>query len=238
MTQLPFSYPGLELEVFSHARRWKRYVREIVGPFLGKRVLEVGAGIGSTTAAVCDGAQETWLCLEPDKNLRAILVDKIERGELPGCCKASSSTVSELTADEHFTTVLYVDTLEHIEDDQLEVASAVHHLTPSGFLVVLAPAHQWLYSPFDAAIGHYRRYTRRTLLKLTTPSLRPVLVRYCDAAGLLTSLANRLLLRSTTPTHAQIQFWDRVFVPVSRVIDPLLLNNVGKSVVVVWQRTG
>ena len=48
------------------------------------------------------------------------------------------------------------------------------------------------------------------------------------------SLANRLLLRASMPTDGQIKFWDRILVPVSRVIDPVLARSVGKSVVAIW----
>jgi hypothetical protein len=48
------------------------------------------------------------------------------------------------------------------------------------------------------------------------------------------SLANRLLLRASMPTAGQIMFWDRVLVPVSRVIDPVLARSIGKSVVAIW----
>jgi len=48
------------------------------------------------------------------------------------------------------------------------------------------------------------------------------------------SLANRLLLRASMPTDGQIKFWDRMLVPVSRVIDPVLARSIGKSVVAIW----
>jgi hypothetical protein len=64
--------------------------------------------------------------------------------------------------------------------------------------------------------------------------LRPVEAFYLDAVGMAASMANRLLLRASMPTQGQILFWDRVLVPASRVIDPLLARSVGKSVVAIW----
>jgi hypothetical protein len=102
--------------------------------------------------------------------------------------------------------------------------------------VVLAPAHQGLYSPFDRAVGHWRRYSRRSLLAAAPPTLRSVAAYYLDAVGMVASLGNRFLLRKSMPTHDQLMFWDRVLVPASRVIDPILAHRVGKSVVAVWTR--
>jgi hypothetical protein len=101
---------------------------------------------------------------------------------------------------------------------------------------VLAPAHQALYSPFDQALGHYRRYSRSSLLQAAPPSLELVSTYYLDAVGVLASTANRLLLRASEPTVGQIRFWDRVLIPLSRVIDPILGFRVGKSVVAIWSR--
>jgi hypothetical protein len=57
-----------------------------------------------------------------------------------------------------------------------------------------------------------------------------------DSAGLLASLGNRLLLRQSMPSEAQIQAWDSLLVPPSRILDRLTLGRVGKSVLGVWSR--
>ena len=146
--------------------------------------------------------------------------------------------VRDLPIDAVFDCVLYVDVLEHIEDGNRELQCAADHLAPDGHLVVLCPAHQWLFSPFDEAIGHYRRYSRRTLRRAGPLAFRLVRLRYLDSVGLLASLANRILLRSSTPSHRQIRFWDRFMVPVSGIIDPILGYHLGKSIIAVWRRTG
>ena len=86
------------------------------------------------------------------------------------------------------------------------------------------------------AIGHHRRYTRKSLAALAPEGLVRERLDYLDAAGFFLSLGNRLLLKSAHPTAAQILFWDRRVIPVSRVLDPLLLRRAGKSVLAVWRR--
>lgn len=125
--------------------------------------------------------------------------------------------------------------MEHIEDDLAETTAAAGHLRRGGHLVVVAPAHQTLYTAFDAAIGHFRRYDKATLLQAVSPLLEVKVLWYVDAAGAFASMANRYLLRSANPSDRQILFWDRVLVPVSRIVDPLLGHRVGKSIVGVWK---
>jgi hypothetical protein len=153
-----------------------------------------------------------------------------------GFCTPRLGTTSDLADQERFDTVIYADVLEHIQDDRAELARVTRHLAQNGTLIVLAPAHQWLYSPFDAAIGHFRRYKLASLLALRPPELAVARARYLDAAGLLTSLGNKLLLKQSAPTHAQIRLWDRVMVRVSRRLDPVVAFRLGKSVLVIWRK--
>jgi hypothetical protein len=202
-------------------------------------VLEVGAGIGTTSKALCRGHHQRWICLEPD----SAQVDKIrlliEQGELPPFCETARGVLGGDAAalrGRAVDSVLYVDVLEHIENDRAELQKAAEHVAPSGYIVVMSPAHQWLYTEFDRNIGHYRRYDRGGLVKLFPAGGRIVVARYLDSVGLLASAGNRLFLRSGMPNAGQIKLWDRVFVPLSKRLDPLLWHGLGKSVLVVWQR--
>jgi protein-L-isoaspartate O-methyltransferase len=60
------TYVGTELELFCDANNWKAYFRDLLAPYPGGDVLEVGAGVGATTRVLCDGLQTSWLALEPD----------------------------------------------------------------------------------------------------------------------------------------------------------------------------
>jgi SAM-dependent methyltransferase len=233
----PYSYVGSELEVFQHAKRWKAYYASGLRRFVVGDVLEVGAGLGATSRFLCDGRQRSWTCLEPDQRLYDVLAASLKTQPLASPASAVLGTAASLPADEQFDSILYVDVLEHIEDDRAELVASAARLRSRGHLVVLAPAHQTLFSPFDEAIGHFRRYDKGSLLAAAPPELQLVSAYYLDAVGVAASLANRMLLRSAMPTPAQIKFWDGVLVPVSRVVDPILRYSVGKSVIGIWTRS-
>ncbi len=227
-------YIGSELELFAEAQRWKRYLRSAMTPYIRGRVLEVGAGIGAMTKALHGGSETSWTCLEPDPMLSAKLSNVVSG--LPGNLLVVNGTLSDLPATATFDSILYVDVLEHIELDAAEVELAAQHLAPGGRLIVLCPAHQALYSPFDHHIGHYRRYDSGMFRALTPPGTMIDSVRYLDSAGFFLSLANRLLLRANMPTRRQVLIWDRLFVPISRLTDRLTGGRIGKSVLAVWAR--
>jgi SAM-dependent methyltransferase len=237
------AYVGQELELFAHARNWKRYWSATIRPYLRGDVLEVGAGIGANTRLLLDeqsGAISRWVCLEPDARLLEQLRTSLNsRTDAAGVrIEPRLGTMADLNPTEQFDAVLYIDVLEHIADDSDEMRRAAAHLREGGRCIVLSPAHQWLFSEFDAAIGHHRRYSRKSLKAAAegVHSLRLERLCYLDSCGLLASTANRLLLRQSMPDLRQILFWDRFLVRGSRLLDPLLLHRAGKSVLGVWTR--
>lgn len=230
------AYAGTELELFADAHNWKAYLFAQIEPHVRGRVLEVGAGIGGTTRVFARARHDDWLSVEPDPKLAAEIVKARDAGRLPASVRVCVGTTATLDAAARFDTALYIDVLEHLEDDRRELEAVCRKLAPGGTLAIAGPAMQWLYSPFDAAIGHYRRYTRGSLARAVPQGMERVRLRYLDCAGVALSLANRLLLRSAYPTSKQIAIWDRWVVPVSRLLDPLMGRWTGKSVLGIWRK--
>jgi SAM-dependent methyltransferase len=231
------SYVGSELELFREARRWKGYIRQQLAQHIRGDVLEVGAGLGGTTPAVHSSDCRSWTCLEPDPAMEADLTRAVadlrdNQGLSPRVLVGSLASVP---TERRFDTALYLDVLEHIDDDRGELARAARVLRPGGRLVVLSPAWNWLYSPFDRAIGHFRRYSKKSLLACAPEGSTLVVSRYLDSAGVAASAANRLLMRQSMPSAAQIRVWDRWLVPLSQRLDPLTAYKLGKSVLAVWR---
>lgn len=228
-----FHYVGSELDLFAEARNWKAYWSRRIGSFVCGDVLEVGAGIGSNTGLMCGETNGRWICLEPDPSLASQLDENLKgRDQLQSFC----GTLQALVRQESFDTILYVDVLEHIKDDVAEMKEAAARLRPKGRIIVLSPAHQWLFTPFDASIGHFRRYNRSTLKKVSPPGLILEQMFYLDSCGIAASTANQLLLKQSMPTRKQIGIWDRWMIPVSKAMDPILGYSLGKSIVGIWRR--
>ena len=230
-----YVYSGQELELFAKAAQWKSYFATKLGPHLQGRVVESGAGLGANTSPLlASSSAASWLCLEPDSRNFEGLSSALARLGDPrvSARKATVVDLQERSAD----TILYIDVLEHIENDADELRAAASALDVGGRIAVLAPAHPSLYSEFDKAIGHYRRYTRDSLSKLAPADCRLVESYYLDSVGLLASTANRFLLKQGTPNEKQIRFWDKCLVTASKVIDPIVMHRLGKSVVAVWER--
>lgn len=229
-----YSYPGNELDLFAEAGNWKTYLSRMCVSFVKGDVLEVGAGIGSTTSFLCHSRIRSWTCLEPDAALSKTLCDNLARCGLQERTRVLTCDVRMIPAERLFDTIVYVDVLEHISDDVGELLSAADHLRASGRLIVVAPAHTWLYSEFDESLGHHRRYNKKSLRHAAPALLSEMRLLYLDSAGLVASLMNRLWLHHSMPTARQIRFWDRTLVPISCFLDRLVCYRLGKTVIGVW----
>lgn len=229
-------YIGEELDLFSQATNWKAYWSGRIAPLLGTRVLEVGAGMGANTSILCGPRQQRWLSIEPDERLMTILMNRVKTDSKLARVDVRLGTLDCIHAHELFDSILYIDVLEHIDDDRSELERAGSFLRKDGSLIVLAPAHQWLYSPFDKAVGHFRRYSKRALSAIGPSGLALEQLYYIDTAGLIASMGNLLLLRKSLPTMKQIELWDSRLIPLSMKLDPWLRFTTGKTIIAVWKK--
>lgn len=233
-----YQYVGVELDRFAQVTNWKAYIKSEIGNYIKGHVLEVGAGIGGITGILFSGREESWACLEPDNDLFNRLTKSLDNlpsvnNEFP---KAIKGNIDHPALDRKFDTILYIDVLEHIENDVLEVKKASQKLEKEGVLIVLAPAHQWLFSSYDDKVGHFRRYSKNQLIKIRHPGTRLLRLRYLDSVGILASLINKIILGGNIPTRYQLVFWDRCMVPISHLLDSILGHKIGKSVYAIWQK--
>ena len=227
-----YKYPGEELALFQHAKHWKKYFSRQIKPYLKGKVLEAGAGIGNNTNLLNDGSFLTWL--EPDTEMAIKLQKNILNKTSPANCSIQKGTINNI--NEKFDTIIYIDVLEHIEADKEELQKANDLLNKCGHIIVLSPAYNHLYIPFDKAIGHYRRYNKRMLGKLSPPGTDIIKCQYLDTMGYFGLLINKIFMRHTMPSRNKILIWDRFLVPVSAVTDLLFFHSFGKSIISIWKK--
>jgi len=230
-----YHYAGTELDAFSCARLWKRYWWGQISQFVGRDILEVGAGCGNNIEWFDRKPGVRYTGVEPDGKLAGVLKSRLDRTAF------ESSTVvtgfsGDLPSGNRFDTVVYLDVLEHIEDDRRELRTALDLLQVGGHLIILAPAYPWLYSAFDRSVGHCRRYDIPALRRVMPEGLVEVRVRYLDAMGLLASLAMKIGSRSGTASKFGVTLWDRLLVPLSRCLDPVTGYGIGRSLLFIARK--
>lgn len=212
---LPF-----ELAALARAQNYQKWVFDTVEPFLGRRILEIGAGIGNMSRWL--PSQERLILSECDPNLIDILQKTLASDEK----RASNVVVRsfdfmndpiEPFCEENLDTILSFNVLEHVEDDLLALDRLCRILRSSHApgpkrLVTFVPAHNWAYGSFDRHFGHYRRYSYTMFERLAqkvAPETR-IEARYFNLIGLLGWIINGKILSKSTIGPGAIQTFERL----------------------------
>ncbi len=158
----------LTLEAFEQARRYNHWIFTRFSEHIGARVLEIGSGIGNLVADVLKHPRvEEVVATDCNSSSLATLNDRLGADPRLSCVKwdASMAPPPELQG-RSFDTIICSNVLEHIEDHQTALHSMASLLRPEGKLLLLVPAHPYLYCRLDKELGHFRRYRRRELVAL------------------------------------------------------------------------
>lgn len=126
----------------------------------GSELLEIGAGQGAIGARLA--TRFRYLGIESDATSGATARDRVSAagGEL------RIGLADEVVGDRHVDALVAFEVLEHLQDDQAALLSWSRWLRPGARVVVSMPAGPHRFGPWDAAVGHYRRYTRTQVRQL------------------------------------------------------------------------
>src|SRR5947209_17389227 len=143
-------------------RRYTVFLWDLMRPFVGRRVLEVGSGTGVMTRYLATREEVVASDLDPEyvELLKRTFADKpnvvVRRLDL-------GRLAEDGLAPHRFDTVVCANVLEHVADDAGSLRAMRELLVPGGRVVLIVPALHALYGAIDVAIGHYRRYTREEI---------------------------------------------------------------------------
>ena len=226
-------YPGKDLEAMSFAVNYHRWIIDEFGPYLGETVAEIGAGIGSVSKLLLGKPIKRLFAFEPSRNLYPLLAEELRQEER---AKAVNDFFSPQYAQESFDSVVYINVLEHIQDDRTELANAIGVLRPNGHVLLFVPALAWLYSDFDKQMGHFRRYAKKDLSCLVRHvGFTLVKARYFDLAGVIPWYINFVLLRNSI-SSGSVSLYDKLVVPMIRLIESAVPPPIGKNVLLIGKK--
>jgi SAM-dependent methyltransferase len=232
---------GLEtLRSFSSAHAFNKWLVDQIHPWCRGFLFEAGSGIGNLSKLFLDAGYPMVLSdLRPEycEHLRNLfsgheLCRAVVEADLsePGMEKACLQWAGR------FETVVAINVIEHIRDDQAAIQNCYKLLKPEGRIVLLVPAYQALYNSFDRDLGHFRRYTRKSLvLLLEANGFRVIHSRYFNFAGLVGWLLSGHLLRYKSIPSGQLRLFNRL-VPLFRWFDWITFRQVGVSVIAVGEK--
>jgi 2-polyprenyl-3-methyl-5-hydroxy-6-metoxy-1,4-benzoquinol methylase len=236
-TQTQDRYAADDLEIMQDARRYAAHVYALFRDHIGTRVLEVGCGIGTMTRRLVEAA-EVVVAIEP--NVACATRARAALGSHPRFdlreCHLEQCDPTEL-ASHRFDTVFCVNVLEHIEDDVAALKTFREAVVPGGKVLIFVPAVQAAYGPLDAALGHHRRYSKRSLARaFAAAGLELEVLRYTNPIGLLGWMYGARITKSTLHSSRQIGLYETLVAPWALPLDRLIPPPIGLSLVAVGRR--
>lgn len=229
------SYSGIK-ELWAIEGSLHRYNNQIIEKILsylgiGNRILEFGAGIGTLA--------ELWHrkigvrpdCVEIDENLCIIL-----EGRGFKCYRHLSD------APDNYDGIYLSNVLEHVEADVEALTSLKEKLKKGALIAIYVPAHQFLYSPLDKAVGHYRRYGMRELVRKVESAGFSVEYRsYSDSIGffmlMVLKVLNKKRSENAMSNNVLLRIYDRFIFPISNILDCIGFKYIiGKNLFLVARR--
>ncbi len=228
-------YPGKELEAMSFALTYHKWILKEFEPFLGKTIAEVGAGNGSVSKLLLEKSINSLFAFEPSQNIYPLLEKELRHEKR---ATVINDFFSPKYAQYSFDSIIYINVLEHIEDDKTELTNVLQTLKPNGHLLLFVPALEWLYSNLDSQIGHFRRYKKRELTKLVSEvGFNIVKARYFDMAGIIPWYINFVLLKNYINV-GNVSLYDKLVVPIMKLIENTVAPPIGKNILLIGRKNG
>ena len=224
-------YPGKELENFESAKIWRKYIYFLIKKYIKAEILEVGAGIGSFTKNYIDDNSKITLT-ELDNSNFLFLQNRFKENDI------TISKIETKDIKKKFDTIMYLNVLEHIKEDLREIEIAVDKLNDEGSLIFLVPAHNKLYSKFDKAVGHFKRYEIDFFKNLNIPQAKIVDLYFLDCSGYILYYLNKLFFKEEEyPSKFKILIWDKIFTPLTVILDFILGYKFGKNIMCIIKKS-
>jgi len=231
-------YVGKDLEAMSFAVNYHKWILEEFRPFLGKKLVEVGAGTGSFSEMLIEENPKNLALVEPSEMFK-FLEQNISQIETGAVVNFYNSIFAETAhkLDEKPDTIIYVNVLEHIEDDAGELEKVYETLEPGGHCLVFVPAFMSLYGAFDKKVGHFRRYTKNELeVKAIAAGFKVVKSKYFDFVGIFPWYIKYKLLRSENLESGAVTAYDKFAVPLTKQFERFLKFPVGKNILTILKK--
>ena len=223
---MEFSSGSENLSIMKDAPNYLTYVASLVNRYVSSEGITVDFGAGN-------GLQSLFMC-KPHDRYFCVDSDPRMQDELRALGYQVSSSLKTFISNS-VETVVSVNCLEHIERDDGVISEILNILKVDGKVVIYVPALPFLFSEMDQKVGHYRRYTKKSLAALFSESEFEINhLAYVDVLGIFATILYKYLPVNSSGTSSRgLKLYDRFLVPGTILLDQLIGYRAGKNLLIV-----
>lgn len=209
-----------------------------VKPFLNGNILEVGSGIGTYSKKIAKDYGGSQIILSDIDNE---YVEKLNN------IYASNPAVKTIQLDlnkpvdfekidKKIDSVIALNVLEHVENDINALNNIYNLLEPNGKLILLVPAHKFLFNCIDNFLDHFRRYTKKELLqKISQTKFKTKKVFYFNFPAIIGWYINGNIMKKNI-SEGSVSIFDK-FVPFFKFFEKhILRKKMGISLIAILEK--
>ena len=223
----------LKMMVMKHNNYW---VYSKISPFLGNDVLEIGSGIGTISKYLVRSNRRVVLT-EINERYVGVLKRKFIGNPWVKIRHLDVLNIDADFSEEKFSTIVGINVLEHINNDEVLLRKLKGLLTKKGRLVLLVPAHKLLFSVLDSRLGHYRRYSKKELEnKLINAGFHIEKIEFMNFLGAVGWFMSFKIIRRNRMSKFIIQTFDK-FIPCIALIERFIKFPFGLSLLCIAEKS-
>lgn len=238
-------YFGEDLDSMANAKNYYKLIVNKFKSYIDGNILEVGSGSGTFTDYLRNKNVKKIYCVEPVEEMYKLHIKKNNKTKSKDKNSPKiqilhgflSERLNQIPND--IDCAIYTNVLEHVEKDIEELKLVSQKLKKNGYVCIFVPALPFLYSKFDEKVGHYRRYTKKSLKDvLQKAGFEVVKAEYFDIIGIIPWIINFKLLGKIDLNPKSVKLYDNIVVPHMNKIEGWANLPFGKNVLAVgkWNK--
>lgn len=233
--QNEFIYSGTELDALANARNYYAWILRQFEPYLGPKVVEVGAGIGTFSQFLLSVPRvKELVAIEPAANTYPHLHERFAGNPR---VRTLRGYLGEYSSSLAVNAVVAVNVLEHVADHEAFLRQAHEGTVSGGALLLFVPALPGIFGTLDKAFEHERRYTRASLRKvISSTGWNVKRVTYMNFPGIAAWFLAGRVMKKTRIAAAEAKAYDRLVVPWLSRIESIVAPPIGSNLIAIATR--
>jgi 2-polyprenyl-3-methyl-5-hydroxy-6-metoxy-1,4-benzoquinol methylase len=225
-------------ELVRGAVNYRKWLYTQFSKYLGRRVIEMGAGIGNFAEMFLD--KELVVAVDNHKECVEYMKRRFTNFHNVIPVEMDISDPHIVSLSQHRPdTVVCINVLEHVKDDAGALSYISEILRNGGRLILIVPAFQFLYGSIDYLLGHHRRYSKKELTsRLCDASFVIKEMSFINSIAVIGWFLNNRILKRKEESLAQVLFFDRFVVPWLKTIEKLVKPPFGLSLFAIGEKEG